>query len=111
MILVRMCLFSQKKTFCSNGAFNCLVFQSATNFDKKVNIVNGRMGGSVRTLHEYSKYQQTKNYQNNDYFLDDVTGDLYSYSQNEKEWRSLTNCGFHRSSAFHNNLIKNGKSH
>ena len=83
-----MCLFTQKKLFCSNGLMRFIVYLCAINTTKvvaffflietkkkKINIINGINGSSLENLKKYDKIKEKLNKM--DFFLDNVTGDLY----------------------------------
>jgi len=53
-ILIRMCLRAKKFLFTSSFAMETLVFQSATNFDRSINIINGDEGGKITEMPMYS---------------------------------------------------------
>lgn len=101
-----MCLKCQKILFASGDAMLCLIFLCASDIEKvlfflstnllfkNINIINGNGQGSklseiFKIKKELSKLELT------DYFLDNVTGDLYSFNRESEEWYPKGNVGLH----------------
>jgi len=69
-------------------------FFPSTFFLKSVNVINGDgKGGKLGDLTNLTKHFSQIN--TNDFFLDHVTGDLYSYNFDKNEWTAKANTGIH----------------
>lgn len=88
-----MCLLTQKSLFASTFSMQALVFLCATNFEKPISIVNGPDGSLIDSI-----YQQAPSNANS-FFLDSVTGDLYSYYASTGQWSPIGNAGLHSNRA------------
>lgn len=75
-----MCKESGKPLYAGGVAMQILIFLIATNFITEFNIINS--DSNIKTIEELSKIPQNfqKTIKKYDYFLDYVTGDLYSYN-------------------------------
>jgi hypothetical protein len=94
LILLRMCLKTKKLLFASSFAMQALVFLSATNFERNIIIVNGNgKGGSIAELMNLDL--DLAALRHHELFLDNVTGDLYSYNYDANEWVPKANIGLH----------------
>ncbi|CAD8132817.1 unnamed protein product [Paramecium octaurelia] len=97
MVLIRMCLRTNKVLLATAGAMQALVFFVATNLETPVEVVNGPQGGPLGDMSKLSKSldQMTKH----EYFLDSITGDLYGIYFDKIEsancWIPIANCGIH----------------
>ncbi|KAL4474419.1 hypothetical protein ABPG72_007818 [Tetrahymena utriculariae] len=96
-ILIRMCLRTHKFLFACSFGMETLVFQSATNFDRSVNIINGDEGGHLTDMPQFSS--QFQHLSSMDFFLENTTGDLYQFSNDKQEWSTKINTGFHNTLA------------
>eukprot|EP01017_Pseudomicrothorax_dubius_P022977 TRINITY_DN24719_c0_g1_i1.p1 TRINITY_DN24719_c0_g1~~TRINITY_DN24719_c0_g1_i1.p1 ORF type:complete len:232 (+),score=39.89 TRINITY_DN24719_c0_g1_i1:65-760(+) len=95
MILMRMCLRTEKVVFASNSAMHFLVFLSATNFEGNIKVVNGFGRGSRMGQENVRLSKKLVELQTSDFFLDNVTGDLYNYTYETDEWIPRANAGIH----------------
>ena len=79
-VLLRMCIKTEKIVFASGLGFFCLVMLCATDVEKGYfNVVNGNGRGSK--LSEITKeIRLRKVVEEQDVFLDSVTGDYYKYN-------------------------------
>src|SRR5690348_16270638 len=92
-----------------------LVFLAATNIEKvnpflnlrilnlfkSLNVING--GGKGGKIGDMIKINATaQNLKNNDFYLDNVTGDMYSYHALKAEWIPKMNAGMHNAKAAQN---------
>lgn len=93
-----MCLKVKKPLFVTSFAMESLVFLCATNFDRNINVINGHNGGKLQDLCSFAK-SQNQNFSINDYFLDNVTGDLYIFNTEKQEWVAKVNVGLHNHKA------------
>jgi hypothetical protein len=73
--LIRMCLRANKILFASSAAMLVVVFLIATNFEFPITIINGINGGPIGDLSKVKK--DLKKVKKNEFFLDNVTGDIY----------------------------------
>ncbi|CAK93693.1 unnamed protein product (macronuclear) [Paramecium tetraurelia] len=93
LILLRMCMRSNKILFASSFAMQGLVFLIASNIECQISIINGLNGSQLGDL---SKIKKSMNeIRMSDYFLDNVTGDLYSFNYDTGEWVGKGNAGLH----------------
>ena len=61
---------------------------------KSVNVINGNeKGGKLGNLSNLTK--KFSQISNSDFFLDNVTGDLYAYNFDKNEWTAKANAGIH----------------
>ena len=118
MILLRMCQKIRKPLFASACACLGLLFISTTNFNcvssnmfvgfnffQNINVINGNGKGS--DLGDISKVEKALNQLNcNDYFLNNVTGDLFQYNYEHDNWRPFANAGIHNFIAAEKNQIE-----
>ena len=70
-----------------------IVFQVATGFDRQIRVINGKEGSKIGSLQEYNENNQ--NYGLWDYFLDNVTGEMYNFNGEKEEWVAKVNSGLH----------------
>ncbi|KAL4442225.1 hypothetical protein ABPG74_009243 [Tetrahymena malaccensis] len=92
--LMRMCLRVKKYLFASAWGMQALVFLSASNMEKNINIINGNGdGGKLSDIQTTSS--NLKSIKPSDYFLDNTTGDLYGFNYETNEWIPKGNCGLH----------------
>eukprot|EP01017_Pseudomicrothorax_dubius_P028856 TRINITY_DN3459_c0_g3_i2.p1 TRINITY_DN3459_c0_g3~~TRINITY_DN3459_c0_g3_i2.p1 ORF type:complete len:607 (-),score=80.43 TRINITY_DN3459_c0_g3_i2:39-1859(-) len=95
MILVRMCLRTDKLVFASGSAMQFLVFLAATNLERNVHVINGKGRGSKMGQEDVHLSKKLVELQSTDFFLDNVTGDLYNYNYDTDEWIPRANAGIH----------------
>ncbi|CAD8196616.1 unnamed protein product [Paramecium octaurelia] len=93
LVLLRMCLRVQKLLFASGFAMQALVYLSASNIDRPINLIN-QNGGKLSDLREL-KIQ----IQQSDMFLENTSGDLYVFNYETSEWIPKLNVGIHLRSA------------
>lgn len=94
LLLIRMCLKTQKHLFAASFAFMCYVYLCSTNFEQDIQVVNGRQKGAlVGDLSSLDKSLADIN--PTDYFLDNATGDLYSHNSQQDKWVLHANIGLH----------------
>ncbi|CAD8200721.1 unnamed protein product [Paramecium octaurelia] len=93
LILLRMCMRSNKILFASSFAMQGLVFLIASNVECQFSVINGLNGGQLGDLSKIKK--SLTEIRMNDFFLDNVTGDLYSFNYDTGEWVSKGNAGLH----------------
>jgi len=96
LILLRMCIKTNKPVFATGLGFFCLVMLCATDIEKgSFNIVNGHGYGSK--LDEIGKEIKLKKViEEHDIFLDNMTGDFYRYNYETREWVPKGNMGMHK---------------
>ncbi len=70
-----------------------LIFLSATNIDRTISVINGTEGCAISRLGEFANSSKTLGPYN--FFLDNVTGDMYTYQSEKGEWISRKNAGLH----------------
>lgn len=99
LILLRMCIKTNKKVFASSLGFFCLVFLSATDIKSwSMNVVNGNGEGS--SIHiDGAWYKSSGVLDSSDCFLDDSTGDYFTLNTDSREWEPVGNVGIHRRKA------------
>ena len=75
-----MCLISKKMLFISGGGFLALVYICASNIDHDFKIINGKGRGDIidRGITIRKPLSQIEG---DEYILDKITGDLFTYSQ------------------------------
>jgi len=94
LILLRMCIKAKKTLFASAFAMQALVYLTATNLEANINVINGRGRGSkLEAIHDLG--MELNSIKHDDYFLDRVTGDLYSFNYETEEWIPKINVGIH----------------
>ncbi|CAD8201878.1 unnamed protein product [Paramecium octaurelia] len=93
LILLRMCLRSNKIIFASSFAMQGLVFLIASNVECQISVINGLNGGQLGDLSKIKK--DLTDIKQTDFFLDNVTGDLYGFNYDTGEWVSKGNAGIH----------------
>ncbi|CAD8110500.1 unnamed protein product [Paramecium sonneborni] len=93
LILLRMCLRSNKILFASSFAMQGLVFLIASNVECQISVINGLNGGQLGDLSKIKK--DLTDIKQTDFFLDNVTGDLYGFNYDTGEWISKGNAGIH----------------
>ncbi|CAD8121629.1 unnamed protein product [Paramecium sonneborni] len=93
LVLLRMCLRVQKLLFASGFAMQALVYLSASNIERPINLIN-QNGGKLSDLREL-KIQ----IQQSDMFLENTSGDLYVFNYETSEWIPKLNVGIHLRSA------------
>lgn len=81
-----------KLVFTSSFATLALVYLSASNIEYNIRIINGNNGGRLPEIKKLQKHCVIKQ---NDYFLDNTSGDLYSFNYESSEWMPKTNVGLH----------------
>eukprot|EP00826_Nyctotherus_ovalis_P047926 TRINITY_DN5590_c0_g4_i1.p1 TRINITY_DN5590_c0_g4~~TRINITY_DN5590_c0_g4_i1.p1 ORF type:complete len:320 (+),score=91.44 TRINITY_DN5590_c0_g4_i1:156-1115(+) len=86
-LFFRQCKQCNKALFAAGFAFYMLIYYCATNF-APVKIVNGSK------LEEINKYP-TENLPACAAFLDNETGDMYTYNSNTNSWIPSANAGLH----------------
>lgn len=61
---------------------------------KNIRIINGKgKGGKIGDFKSLDK--DLNEVKQNDYFLDNITGDLYTYNYENEEWVAKANTGLH----------------
>ena len=100
-----MCLKSKKHVFATGLGFLTLIYLSASNLNKLgFSVLNGKGHGS--SIHmENQKLPISKIPDINVCYLDNVTGDLYQFSEHFKTLISIGNTGLHDKNAAQNNKI------
>ncbi|CAD8200712.1 unnamed protein product [Paramecium pentaurelia] len=93
LVLLRMSLRVQKLLFASGFAMQALVYLSASNIERPINLIN-QNGGKLSDLREL-KIQ----IQQSDMFLENTSGDLYVFNYETSEWIPKLNVGIHLRSA------------
>ncbi|CAD8203085.1 unnamed protein product [Paramecium pentaurelia] len=93
LIFLRMCLRSNKILFASSFAMQGLVFLIASNVECQISVINGLNGGQLGDLSKIKK--DLTDIKQTDFFLDNVTGDLYGFNYDTGEWVSKGNAGIH----------------
>ena len=89
-----MCLISKKPLFVSGAAFQAVVLLSASNIEQSFKIINGKGRGSEIDL-DIKLDKKLKRVRANEFILDRITGDLFSYNHENREWLSQGNSGMH----------------
>jgi hypothetical protein len=89
-----MCLKSQKSVFASQCALQALVFLCATDLERGISIVNGNRGSPIGDFSTLRKNLEDIE-PDRDFFLDNVTGDLYSLDSESMQWCPVLNTGMH----------------
>lgn len=98
LVLLRMCFRAKKNLFCSGFGFQALIFMVASNYTSPyIRIVNTLRGTPLNEIQKYSK--NLKNLTWNDFFLDNETGDFYSFHFDSAQWIPRFNAGLHYSRA------------
>lgn len=83
--LVRMCLRVRKHLFASSWGFQALIFLCASNIQRNITILNGNGdGGKIADLPNF--HIKLGEFNNNHFYLDNTTGDLYLFSYETCEW-------------------------
>jgi len=96
LTLLRMCLRVKKCLFAAGFAMQALVYLSASGLDYPIEIINGNgKGGKIGEMGTLKLRRE--NIRAHDYFLDNVTGDLYHFQPESNEWGPLCNIGLHYS--------------
>ena len=90
-LLFKQCKRCDKVLFAAGFAFYMLIYYCATNYTY-VNIVNGNGWGSK--LDKIQEYPVEK-LPTGAGFLDNVTGDIYTYNNNTNAWTPFENAGLH----------------
>ena len=95
-VLLRMCMKTNKMVFANGLGFYCLMMLCATDNEKGYfNVINGNgYGGKLSEITNEIRLQ--KIIEENDVFLDSLTGDFYRYNYENKEWIPKGNMGVHK---------------
>ena len=115
LLLFKMCKLTDKCLFAAGFGINLLVYYWATNF-AHLRVINGRgKGSSLDEIHYYDG-SSSKNFDVNDVFLDNSTGDYYSFKKDQGMWLPVGNVGIHYSKSagierFNDKLITRSKLH
>jgi len=93
-----MCLKVKKCLFAIGFAMQALVYLSASNLDHAINVINNNgKGGKLGDIGSLNL--RPEEIEGSDYFLDNVTGDLYCFQHESNEWSPVCNVGMHHSRA------------
>ncbi|KAL4433516.1 hypothetical protein ABPG74_002913 [Tetrahymena malaccensis] len=98
LILLRMCMKSQKVLFACSFGFQGLIYLSASNFEKPYNVINGYLNGSQISDLLKSNINPS-NLTVHDIFIDNVTGDILVYNFESSNWIPKGNTGLHYNKA------------
>lgn len=94
-ILVKMCMKHEKAMFFCSLGLQIMVFLIATHFLMNFNIINSKVEiSSIENIQMIGESFLT-GLRGHDFFLDFVTGDLYSYRHETREWAPKLNIGLH----------------
>jgi len=90
-IFFKQCKQCNKALFAAGFAFYMLIYYCATNFSP-IKILNGNGWGSkLEELHKFP----TEGLPSGAGFLDNETGDIYTYNNNNNSWVPSANTGLH----------------
>lgn len=99
LILMRMCLKTNKNVFACGLGFFTLAYLSATNLKKwSPRVINGRGYGSSIHKERHLKFNK-RHFDANDCFLDNITGNMYLYNNDLGDWEEVGNIGLHNRKA------------
>lgn len=96
LVLLRMCLKTRKMLFACGAAFLGLVFLCATNLEKgSLNVQNAKTGCFFSIDELKNINVNIKKIDASDVYVDNITGDIYSYSYETTNWQARGNIGIH----------------
>ena len=90
-----MCLRVNKRIFASGFAMQAIIFLTASNIDRIIKVVNGKDGQPIEET-QLTSLKKSKIPSNDDFLLDNVTGDLFSYNLYHNKWDVYGTCGLHK---------------
>ncbi len=96
--LIHMANHTKKPLFgCGFGAFVSLYASSTQG--TKFYILNGDDGDSIRKINEFDKYTSAKKCKYPGGYLDNETGDIYTYNPDSKMWLPQCNIGMYKNAS------------
>lgn len=95
--LLKMCKLTNKVLFAGGVGMQILMYFFATNFNTELNIIN--QDGEIENIENIDKIPQIflDDMKKNEYFLDYVSGDIYEFKHETREWLPYLNIGLHKS--------------
>lgn len=85
---------SGKFLFLNSLGMKCLAFMISTGIEKQVKVINYQKEGT--NISNLKDFDLKKNkYSTEDFFLDNITGDMYYYNKEKDEWVCKINAGLH----------------
>lgn len=93
-----MCKITNKCLIATGFGMQMLVHFCATTFTQLSVVNGGERGGPLTTIKEVP-LKLMQNGQANNVFLDNLTGDYYTFDEAKKEWKPTGNVGLHYSRA------------
>ena len=97
-LLFRMCKITNKCLFSAGIGLMLLVYWCATNFASLKVINGGGKGSNLNEIHQL-KLRKIQNLAKDEVFLDNATGDYYTFRKDTEVWTPLGNTGIHNSNA------------
>ncbi|EAR85528.2 hypothetical protein TTHERM_00442780 (macronuclear) [Tetrahymena thermophila SB210] len=92
LMFLKNCFKTNKILWASQFAMQALIYLIATDLERPVNIVNGANGDPIQSFKSIQKdYPNGKM----DYFLDNVSGDMYQWDNEINQWKPVHNTGLH----------------
>lgn len=91
--LINMANKTNKPFFCGGSSALCAIFANSTQ-GRRYYVINGPEGGQVKELPNFPRYSLGLGVLGSGY-LDNETGDLYSYDSKSKLWVPSCNVGLH----------------
>ena len=93
-LLFKMCKLTNKWLFASGFGISMQIYYCATNFED-IKVINGNSKGSMlEDIHKFD-YTDIRNLARNEVFLDNATGDYYTYKKDLDLWVPIGNIGLH----------------
>jgi hypothetical protein len=93
--LVEMCKSTDKILFSSGIGVPLLVNFCAIG-EKKLHVINGNEKGSLLSeIHQFKSPAVVKKLTPHSVFLDQTTGDFYSFDESDMKWKATGNVGLH----------------
>ena len=97
-LLFRMCKITNKCLFSAGIGIMMLIYWCATNFASLKIINGGGKGSNLKEIHSLA-LSKIQNLTKDEVFLDNATGDYYTFRQDTEVWAPLGNTGMHNSKA------------
>ena len=93
VILLRMCLLSQKPILSTTCGMQALVYLCASNFEKEIRVLNGDNGCDLSSNSTDDFYLEHP--KSTDLLIDNITGDYYNFDIEVNKWMPTGNVGLH----------------